>query len=239
VTEQTAQMPFMEHLRELRSRVIKSAIAVTVTTVASFFFYEQVLAVLVKPYEIAVPGSSLVYFRPTEAFSLAMRISLWTGFILASPVILYQLWRFIAPALTPTEKRWAVPLTAVFVTLFLAGVVVGYYALYRGLNFLFQFGGSNLTPMIGADNYLKFSMRFLLAFGISFEFPVFLFAAAAVHAITSKQLRAAWRWAMVIILVFAAIITPSGDPLTLMMLSVPMYLLYEASILSIRIFLKR
>ncbi len=232
-------MPFMDHLRELRDRLIKAAVAVAVMTVLSFFFYDRLLELLTAPYKVAVPDGQLAFFKPTGAFSLAMSISLWGGVILSSPVILYQLWRFVAPALTPKEKRWAVPLTAVFVVLFLAGIVVGYYALYRGLSFLFEFGGESLTPVIEANNYLKFTMRFLLAFGVSFEFPVFLFAAAAFGAVNSRQLRDVRRWAVVIILVVAAVITPTGDPVTLMMLSVPMYLLYEAAILAIRLLLKR
>jgi sec-independent protein translocase protein TatC len=230
---------FLDHLDELRSRLIKSLIAVGVGTFIAFFFYEDILALLARPYETAVPGSELVFFRPTEAFSLSMRLSLFGGVILASPVILYQIWRFVAPALTPREKRWAIPITIVFVLLFLAGVVVGYFALERGLGFLLGFGSENLEPVIGADNYLSFAMRFILAFGISFEFPVFIFAAAAFGVVSSAQLRSVRRWAVLIIVVFAAVITPSGDPLTLMLLAVPMYVLYEASILAVRFILKK
>jgi sec-independent protein translocase protein TatC len=230
---------FLDHLDELRSRLIKSLIAVAVGTFVAFFFYEDILALLARPYEMAVPGSELVFFRPTEAFSLSMRLSLFGGVILASPVILYQIWRFVAPALTPREKRWAIPITIIFVLLFLAGVVVGYFALERGLGFLLGFGSENLEPVIGADYYLSFAMRFILAFGISFEFPVFIFAAAAVGVVSSAQLRSVRRWAVLIIVVFAAVITPSGDPLTLMLLAVPMYVLYEASILAVRFILKK
>ena len=234
-----APVPFLEHLDELRSRLIKTLIAVGLATVIAFIFYDDILAILIRPYEAAVPDSDLAFFRPTEAFSLAMRVSLWAGAILASPVILYQLWRFVAPALTPREKKWAIPLTAIFVVLFIAGILVGYLALGRGLDFLFSFGGDNLEPVIGADNYLRFAMRFILAFGISFEFPVFLFAAAAFGAVNSEQLRHGRRWTVLIIVVFAAIITPSGDPLTLMLLAVPMYVLYELTILAIRFILKK
>ena len=234
-----APVPFLEHLDELRSRLIKSLIAVGIATIVAFIFYDDILSILIRPYEVAVPDSDLAFFRPTEAFSLAMRVSLWAGFILASPVILYQLWRFVAPALTSREKKWAIPLTAIFVVLFLAGILVGYLALARGLDFLFGFGGDNLEPVIGADNYLRFAMRFILAFGISFEFPVFLFAAAAFGAVSSQQLRQSRRWTVLIIVIFAAIITPSGDPLTLMLLAVPMYVLYELSILAIRFILKK
>ncbi len=234
-----ARASFVDHLDELRSRLIKSLIAVGVGTVIAYAFNEQILELLVRPYEAAVPDSDLVFFRPTEAFSLVMRLSLWGGFIIASPVILYQVWRFVAPALTPREKKWAIPLSVVFTLLFLAGVVVGYWALERGLGFLLGFGGDTLQPLIGSEFYLRFAMRFILAFGISFEFPVFIFAAAAFGAVSSRQLRSNRRWAVLIIVVFAAVITPSGDPLTLMLLAVPMYLLYEAAILAVRFILKK
>ncbi|MGI9642295.1 MAG: twin-arginine translocase subunit TatC [Acidimicrobiia bacterium] len=230
---------YASHLGELRDRLIKVAIAVAIGSVIGFIFHEQVLAFLAEPYHEAVPDSSLAFFRPTEAFSLVMKISLWTGAILASPVILYQTWRFVAPALTRREKKWAIPLTAIFVALFLLGITVGYLALSRGLVFLLDFGGDALQPVIGADLYFRFAMRFLLAFGIAFEFPVFLFAAAAFGAVNSEQLRKGRRWAVVVILLVAAFITPTGDPLTLLMLSVPMYLFYEITILAVRFILKK
>lgn len=232
-------MPLMSHLREFRSRLVKAVAAVVVGTVIAFVFNEEILDLLAKPYQIAVPDGQLAFFRPTEAFATVMRLSLFGGAILASPVILYQSWRFVAPALSPKEKRWAYPITAVFVLLFLTGVVVGYVALERGLGFLLEFGGDALTPIIGADFYLKFATRFILAFGIAFEFPVFLFAAAAVGVVSSKMLRSNRRWALLIILISAAIITPSGDPMTLMLLSVPLYILYELTILAIRFVLRK
>ncbi|MEN8113832.1 MAG: twin-arginine translocase subunit TatC [Actinomycetota bacterium] len=231
--------PFIQHLVELRSRIVKTLIAVGIGTLLAFFVHEQILDLLSRPYHVAVPDGDLAYFKPTEAFSVVMRVSLFGGFILASPVVLYQAWRFVAPALTRREKRWVIPITTIFAVLFMAGVGVGYWALSRGLGFLLDFGGDALVPFIGADHYLKFAMRFILAFAISFEFPVFIFAAAAVGAVTSARLREARRWAILFIVVFAAVITPSGDPLTLMMLAVPMYLLYEAAILCVRLILRR
>jgi sec-independent protein translocase protein TatC len=235
----TSSMPMMEHLLEFRSRLVKAAIAVAVGTTVAFFFNEQILDLLAKPYQVAVPGGQLAFFRPTEAFSTVMRLAFFGGLILASPVVLYQLWRFVVPALSPKEKRWSYPITAVFVVLFLSGVVLGYLSLERGLGFLLEFGGDALTPIIGADFYLKFATRFILAFGLAFEFPVFLFAAAAVGAVSSKLLSSNRRWAVLIILIAAAIITPSGDPMTLMLLSVPLYVLYELTILAIRFILRR
>lgn len=234
-----APVSFLDHLDEMRGRVIKSLVAIGIGTLFAFFINDQILNILVFPYEVALPGTDLAYFRPTEAFSLVMRISLFAGVILASPVILYQSWRFLAPALTSREKKWAFPMTAIFVALFLGGVVVGYYALSRGLGFLLSFGGDSLEPVIGAEFYLGFAMRFILAFGIAFEFPVFIFGAAAFGAVTSRQLRHTRRWAVLIIVIFAAVITPSGDPLTLLLLAVPMYVLYEIAILAIRFILKK
>lgn len=232
-------MPMMSHLEEFRSRLIKAAIAVAVGTAVAFFFNEQILDLLAEPYHIAEPEGTLAFFRPTEAFSTVMRLSIFGGIILASPVILYQMWRFAAPALSPKEKKWAYPITIVFVLLFILGITVGYLALERGLAFLLNFGGDALTPVIGADFYLKFATRFILAFGVAFEFPVFLFAAAAVGAVTSAKLRENRRWALLIILIAAALITPSGDPMTLALLAVPLYILFELSILAIRFILRK
>jgi len=232
-------MPMMSHLAEFRNRLIKAALAVVVGTVLAFVVNEQLLDFLIRPFRVAVPGGSLAYFRPTEAFSTVMRVSLFGGLILASPIILYQIWRFIVPALTPREKRWSYPLIVVFVTLFILGCAVGYLALERGLVFLLEFGGDALEPVIGAEDYLRFATRFILAFGIAFEFPVFLFSAAAFGIVSSRMLGSNRRWAVIIILVFAAFITPSGDPLTLLMLAVPLYIFYELTILAIKVFLRR
>lgn len=230
---------YLGHLGELRDRLIKCSVAVLIGSIIGFVIHEQVLSFLAEPYQIAVPDAGLSFFRPSEAFSVVMKISLWTGLIIASPVILYQTWRFVAPALTAREKKWAIPMTGIFAVLFLAGITVGYVALERGLVFLLGFGGDALQPVIGADLYFRFAMRFILAFGIAFEFPVFLFSAAAFGVVSSAALRSNRRWALVIILVVAAFITPTGDPLTLLMLSAPLYLFYELTILAVRFILKK
>jgi sec-independent protein translocase protein TatC len=232
-------MDMRTHLQELRSRIFKALIAVVIGTTAGFFLYEQILDLFLEPYKLATDTEALPFFKVTDAFSAVMRVSLFAGVIIASPVILYQIWRFTAPALSKREKRWAYPLTGVFTALFFFGVAVGYVALERGLVFLLDFGGESLQPLIGVDAYLRFATRFILAFGIAFEFPVFLFAAAAMGAVTSKTLRSNRRWAVVIILVAAAIITPSGDPMTLLMLAGPLYVLFELSIVAIRFILRK
>jgi sec-independent protein translocase protein TatC len=232
-------MTFMDHLVELRARLVKTVIAVGVTTVIAFFFYQDVLDVLATPYLEAVDGDRLAFFQPTEAFSLALRISLWTGVVLASPVLIYQLWRFVGPALSARERRYVVPLSGVLAVLFLAGIVAGYFALPLTLSLLIGFGGDLLEPTIGADFYLRFAMRFLLAFGIAFEFPVFLFAAALTGLVTSDKLKSWRRYAVTVIVISSALLTPGGDPLTLLLLSAPLYVLYELTIVAIRLILKK
>jgi sec-independent protein translocase protein TatC len=232
-------MSFLDHLVELRSRIIKSVAAVAVGTIIGLFSYHRILEILARPYQDAVAGDRLAYFQPTEAFSLVMKIGLFGGVILASPVIVYQIWRFVGPALTRRERRYVIPLSGVMGGLFVGGVALGYATLPLALRVLLGFGTDLLDPTIGANFYLSFAMRFLLAFGIAFEFPVFLFAAAALHIVRSDQLRAQRRWAVVVVTVAAALMTPGGDPLTLALLATPMYLLYEATILAIRLVLKR
>ncbi len=231
-------MTFMQHLEELRDRLVRAIIAVFLGAAVAFIFRNWIFDVLVQPYENVV-DDRLVFFTPTEAFSLFMKLSLFGGFVLASPVIIYQLWRFVGPALTDKEKRYVVPASAVLALLFFGGVLAGYWALDRGLTFLIDFGEGQVDPVINARDYLSFAMRFIIAFGVAFEFPVFLFGAAVIGVVDSKRLKSSRRWAVLIIVVAAALITPSGDPLTLMLLSVPLYVLYELTILAVRFILRR
>jgi sec-independent protein translocase protein TatC len=191
--------PIMEHLSELRTRIFKAAIAVVVGTIVAFIFRDWIFDILVAPYERVTNTTDLAFFRPTEAFSLFMRISVFGGFILASPIVIYQIWAFVAPALSKREKRIAIPVVALLALLFIGGVSFGYWSLERGLGFLLDFGGDSLDPVIGGDSYLTFAIRFLLVFGIAFEFPVFLYATAAVGVVGWRQLAAGRRWAVLLI----------------------------------------
>lgn len=231
--------PIMQHLGELRGRIFKAAAAVVVGSIVAFIFRQWIFDVLVEPYERITDGSTLAFFRPTEAFSLFMRLSLFGGLVLASPVVIYQIWAFVAPALTKREKRLAFPIVGILVVLFISGIGFGYWSLQRGLGFLIEFGGDSLEPVIGGNFYLTFAMRFLLVFGIAFEFPVFLYAAAAIGVVGWRQLASARRWAVLIIVTVGAVVTPSGDPITLLLLSVPLYIFYEATIWIVRFTLRR
>jgi len=234
-----ARASITAHLEELRSRVFKAALAVIVASVVAFLFRNWIFDLLVAPYEAVSEARQLVFFRPTEAFSLFMRISLFGGFVLASPVVIYQLWRFVSPALTRRERRWVIPIVASLAVLFLAGIAFGYWSLQRGLGFLLDFGSDRLEPTIGGDHYLTFALRFLLVFGLAFEFPVFLFLAAATGIVSWRSLAGNRRWAVLAIVTVGAVVTPSGDPLTLILLSTPLYLLYEADIWLIRFVLRK
>ena len=234
-----SQQPIMAHLGELRGRIFKAAAAVVVGSIVAFIFREWIFDLLVDPYERVTSQSKLSFFRPTEAFSLFMRLSLFGGLVLASPIVIYQVWAFVAPALTKREKRLAFPIVAILVVLFLSGIAFGYWSLQRGLGFIIDFGGDSLEPVIGGNFYLSFAMRFLLVFGIAFEFPVFLYAAAAVGAVGWRQLASGRRWAVLLIVTVGAVVTPSGDPLTLLLLSVPLYVFYEATIWIVRFTLRR
>ena len=234
-----AARPITAHLEELRSRIVKAGLALLVGSIVAFLYRNAIFDLIVEPYERVAADRHLVFFRPTEAFSLFMRLSLFGGFVLASPVVLWQLWAFVSPALSHREKRYVVPIVSALAVLFLGGIAFGYWSLERGLAFLIDFGGDSLEPTIGGDYYLSFAFRFLLVFGIAFEFPVFLYALALVGVVGWRRLASGRRWAVLGIVTVGAVVTPSGDPLTLLLLSVPLYVLYEATIWIVRFTVRR
>ena len=229
----------LAHLEELRWRIVKSAIAIVVGAVIALVFADQIRAVLVKPYDLAVPGNpGVIALTPTEQFGVLMRIAFFGGLVIASPVVFYQIWAFVNPALTKREKRWAVPIVSAFVLLFLAGIAFAFWILPRGLAFLLTIF-DDVQSQLRIGDYFSFVIRFLLVFGVAFQYPVFLFAVAAAGLITAHQLARGRRWAILIIVVVGAMITPTGDPLTLLALSVPLYLFYEITYWLVRLVLRR
>ncbi|MEX2652530.1 MAG: twin-arginine translocase subunit TatC [Acidimicrobiia bacterium] len=228
----------LAHLEELRWRIFKSMVAIVVGGVVAFVFADQLRTILEAPFHTAAPDSALQAFEAGEEFGVLMRIALFGGVMLASPVILYQIWGFINPALTTRERNWAFPVVTALVVLFLGGVLFGYWTLPRGLDFLL-----NIFPEVRNDlrigSYYSFVLRYLAAFGLAFLYPVFLFAAAAAGVVTSARLARGRRWAVLIIVTAAALITPTGDAFTLIVLSVPLYVMYEATYWVIRLMLKK
>lgn len=228
----------LSHLVELRSRVIRVAIALAIGSIVAFFFANQLTDVLERPYYQANPANTLISLEAGEQLGVLMRVAFFGGLILASPVIFYQLWAFISPALTKKERKWVVPLIGTFVVLFVGGVLFGYTLLPQALRVLLE-----IFPDVRSDlqigPYYSFVIRLLLAFGVTFQFPVFLFGAAAAGIVNSSQLSRGRRWALLIIVVVAAVVTPTGDPLTLAAMTLPLYLLYELTLLMVRVVLRK
>ncbi len=228
----------LDHLEELRWRILKIGIGIVVGAIVAFFFADQLRSILEAPFYDARPGNQLQALEVGEEWGVLMRIGFFGGVILAMPVVLYQLWAFINPALTGTERKWAFPIVGALVALFVGGVVVGYLILPRGLDFLLGIF-ENVENNLRIGTYYSFVLRFLFAFGVAFLSPVFLFTAAAAGLITSEQLARGRRWAVLIVVTGSALITPTGDVLTLAALSVPLYLMYEIVYWLVRLVLKK
>ena len=230
--------PILSHLEELRWRLVRTAAGIAVAAGISLVFAGRIKTILEVPYRQACESCLFQTLNATEQFSVLMRIALFGGLILASPIVLYQVWAFINPALTNRERKWVVPIVASCALLFTGGVVFGYWTLPRGLSFLLNIFEDVRTDLRMLD-YFTFAMRFMLMFGLSFLYPVFLFVAAAMGVVSAEQLARGRRWALLIIVIVAAAITPTGDALTLTFLSVPLYVLYEATYWLVRLTLHK
>lgn len=228
----------LAHLDELRWRLLKIAVAVVLGAVVAFFFADWLRGILEAPFHEAAPDNSFQALKPAEEWGVLMRIALFGGVFLASPVVLYQLWAFIHPALTGTERKWAFPIVGVLVLLFAGGVVFGYYVLPIGLSFLLGIFPDVENNLLLGD-YYSFVLRLLLAIGLAFLYPVFLFAAAAAGLISSEQMARGRRWAILLVVIGAALITPTGDILNLLILATPLYLMYEITYWLVRLVLKK
>lgn len=227
-----------DHLRELRDRVIKSMLALAAGGLAIFIFYNQVLGFLRGPYEdvcqqnpkFGCTGEFLIT-DPLDGFATRLRIMGYGGFIIALPVILWQLWRFIAPGLHAKEKRFAIPFVISATLLFGFGAAVAWFTLPFALQFLVSFSGEGVTAAFNPGRYIRLVTLMVVAFGLAFLFPVVLVFLQIVGVLTPKKLASWRRIAVVAIFVAAAVITPSGDPYSLLAMALPMYVFYETSIL--------
>jgi sec-independent protein translocase protein TatC len=238
--ERTGTMSVMEHLEELRRRIIIAGVAILLGAVVGWFLYPAVLELLRDPFceylrdnpEVRPPaGCDLVFNSPVDAFLTKLKMVGFLGLIVALPVVLYQLWAFIVPGLTSREKKWSVPFILSSTLLFLLGAAFSIWTLPKALGFLLSFGGEFVVPLITFDRYLGFVTLVTLAFGVSFLFPVILVFLEAVGVLSWQRLASWRRWAILGIAVFAAVITPSGDPYTMLAMMIPMYVFYEGSII--------
>ncbi len=238
-------MTLVEHLTELRRRLVICVLAVAIGMIVGFVIYPWVLDILLRPYEQisnadnSVAGGKLVQIDPLEGFSIRMKTSAYTGIGLAMPVILWQIWKFVTPGLYDHEKRYAVPFVASALTLFVMGAGLAYYTLPRALEFLVDIGGDDLVTAFAPGKYFQLITYMMLAFGIGFEFPIVLVFLQMAGILQTDTLRRGRRFAIVGILVLVAVITPSGDPISMLMLSVPMVVFYEVAILIGSVITKR
>ncbi len=230
---QNVEMPFLDHLEELRQRLFWVAGSIIVGVMAAFFLLSKldIIRVLERPILPYLHGRNLIYTHPGTSFSILLNSSLVLGIILASPVIVGQLWKFMSPALYPNEKRVVVPVLIGMVLLFLAGIALSYFVvLPLTLGFLMGIESSALTPMISATEYFDFAIAMCLAAGLIFEVPIAVLLLTALGLVTPAFLSKYRRHAIVVCLIAAAFITPGGDPYSLMALAIPLYLLYEVSV---------
>lgn len=236
------EMTLIEHLEELRTRILRSAMAIAVGAVVCFVFRGQILDAIIEPYCQSLPerdndgfvsqeSCRLFQTEPLEEFSLVFTIAAYGGFMLAIPVVLWQAWKFVVPGLYPHERRWAIPFVLSGATLFLFGSGLAYWSIPRALDFLLNFGGDRIDSLLTPGPYIAFVVKMLVAFGLGFQFPLVLIFLQLVGVLSTDTLKSGRRYAIVGIVVLVAILTPSGDPITLTVLSVPMYIFYEASVI--------
>lgn len=231
-------MPIMEHLRELRLRIVRSLLAVAVGTIVLLATYDPVKRFLTQPYrnlcstrpEFNCDGS-LFALGPLDGFSARMRVSAYGGLILALPVVLWQIWRFVVPALSKKEKSYAVPFIGSSIVLFVAGGTLAYWTLDKALEFLISWSGSDVNQAYQITKYISLVTFMMLAFGVGFLSPVLLVFLQLANVVEPRTLLKQWRIAVMLIFVSAAVITPSGDPFSLMALAVPLTVLYLLSVL--------
>jgi len=235
-------MTVIEHLSELRYRLVVSVFAFLVGSIVAYFFYPQILDVLKLPLseggKISGVTVSLSVRGVTSAFLVKIKVSLFAGFVFALPVILFQLWRFITPGLAQNEKRYAFPFVASSLLLFVAGAVVAYLTLPQALGFLLGFT-NGLKPVIFIDEYVGFVTFMVLAFGITFELPMLMVFLAMVGIVSSAWMRKHRRHAIVACFVIGAVATPSQDPYTNTLMAVPLYFMYEGALLVVRFAMKK
>jgi sec-independent protein translocase protein TatC len=231
-------MTIMDHLKELRLRIVRSLLAVGVSTLVLLAFYDPVKRFLTQPYrdlcndrpEFNCDGSLFV-LGPLDGFSARLRVCAYGGLVLALPVVLWQIWRFVAPALSRSEKKYAVPFITSSIALFSLGCFLAYWTLDKALEFLISWSGSDINQAYQITKYISLVTTMMLSFGVGFLSPVLLVFMQLAGLVSSRTLIKQWRVAVMIIFVVGAVITPSGDPISLLALTVPLTLLYLLAVL--------
>jgi len=234
------RMSFLDHLGELRKRILWSLFAIIGGLAIALNFTDRLMQLVRRPFDAAVPGQKLVFVAPTEAFWVYMKVALIAGCVLAMPVVLYQIWAFISPGLHTHEKRFALPFVIIGSFFFLLGATFAQLVVIPfAMRFLVTFPGPDLTPMISINSYVDFVLKFTLGFGAVFELPVAITLAARMGLVTPQFLAKNRKYAILINFILAAILTPTPDVFNQTLMAAPMILLYELGIISARIFGRR
>jgi len=226
------KMSFLEHLEELRKRIINAVLGIVVGIALSFLFIQRIFEFLMAPANATLPeGSRLIYTQPTEAFALYIQISLISGAVFASPWIMYQVWRFIAPGLYANEKRFVVPFVLFSTIGFVAGAAFNHYIAYPFIMTYFaSFNTPNLVYMPQLSYVFGLYVKMLLGLGVIFQMPTVVFFLAKMRVLTARFLVRQFKLAVLLIFITAAVVTPTGDPVTLGIFAAPMIALYAVSI---------
>jgi sec-independent protein translocase protein TatC len=224
-------MTLVEHLGELRRRVLICAAAFLVAGTVAFLAYNWILAFLKHPYCQVSPSHCGFYVTgPLDGLALRVKIAAYGGLFLASPILLWELWRFITPGLHPKEKKYAIPFIVASIALFALGCLVAFVTFPHALRWLDSIGGPSLTQIYDPTKYLSLIVLLMAVFGLMFEFPVLLVSLEVAGVLTPQKLSSWRRWAIVLIVVVAGVVTPSSDPFSMIALAVPLYFFYELSI---------
>lgn len=235
--QQEQKMPFTSHLVELRKRLIVSIIAVAIGFGISYNYSNELFTILAKPLP---PHTTFAFTRLIEPFFTYLKVSLLTGIFLSSPVLIYEVWAFIAPGLQENERKWVLPIVSSSVVLFIGGALFGYFlVLPFGYTYFLSFSTDTIHPMLSMDEYFSFTTKFLLAFGIVFELPLFILFLARLGIVDAKMLSVYRKYAVLVIFIAAAILTPTPDAFSQILMAAPMMVLYEVGIITARIFGKK
>jgi len=219
----------IEHLEALRSSLIIGATAIIIAAIFCFYYSEQILAVITLPLRSL--NESLIVTGVTEAFFVKLKLSFYCGFVLAFPIVVWALWRFLKPALYPSERKYVYIFIPLAVGLFTVGVLFAYFGILRlVLNFFIYIAGENLDTMFKVDQYVSFVLAFTIPFGLVFELPVVVFFLSKLGIVRYEAMARNRKYALLVIVVLAAALTPGPDPISQMLMAGPVYLLYEISI---------